>query len=49
MMFLKDKTALKAQLERWAGLPGLMRIVPCHGDLASSDLPQALRSAAATL
>ena len=49
MMFLKDKSALRTQLERWAGLPGLVRLVPCHGDLASTDLPQALRSAAATL
>lgn len=49
MVFLKDKPALKAQLERWSELPGLVRIVPCHGDLASTDVSQALRSAAATL
>src|SRR5205085_3267464 len=46
MMFLKDKRALKAELERWAGLPGLVRLVPCHGHLVSSGAPEALRAAA---
>jgi hypothetical protein len=49
MMFLKDKKVLKAQLERLAGIPGLARIVPCHGDVMSSGAAEALRAAAATL
>jgi hypothetical protein len=49
MMFLKDKKALQAQVNRWAELPGLARVVPCHGDLVSTNAPEALRAAAATL
>jgi hypothetical protein len=49
MMFLKDKPALKAHLESWAALPGLVRLVPCHGDLVATGAPEALRAAAATL
>jgi len=49
MMFLKDKKALRAQIERWAALPGLVRLVPCHGDVVSSSAAEALRAAAATL
>lgn len=49
MMFLKDKKALRSQLEGWAGLSGLTRLVPCHGGLVSSGPSDALRSAAATL
>jgi hypothetical protein len=49
MMFLKDKPALKAQLETWASLSGLVRLVPCHGDLVPAGAPEALRAAAATL
>ncbi len=49
MMFLKDKKALHAQIERWAALPGLVRLVPCHGDVVSSGAAEALRTAAATL
>jgi hypothetical protein len=32
MMFLSDKKALKSQLDQWAELPGLARVIPCHGD-----------------
>ena len=49
MMFLKDKPALKAQLEQWAGLTSLVRLVPCHGDVVPAGAPEALRAAAATL
>jgi hypothetical protein len=49
MMFLKDKGALKRQLSEWAETPGLARLVPCHGDAVTSDVPAALRAAAATL
>ena len=49
MMFLKDKPALKSQLEQWAGLTSLVRLVPCHGDLVPAGAPEALRAAAASL
>jgi hypothetical protein len=49
MMFLKDKGALKSQLNRWADLPGLARLVPSHGDIVSSAAADALRAASATL
>jgi hypothetical protein len=49
MMFLRDKPALKTQLEQWAGLTNLARLVPCHGDLVPTAAPEALRAAAATL
>jgi len=49
MMFLKDKPALKAHLESWATLPGLVRLVPSHGDVVATGAPEALRAAAATL
>jgi len=49
MMFIKDKPALRAQLERWAGTSGLTRLVPCHGDLVPAGAPEALRAVAATV
>ena len=49
MMFLKDKAALRAQLERWAQVPGLVHLVPCHGDVLSTGVAEALRGAATTL
>jgi hypothetical protein len=49
MMFVKDKGALKRQLTEWAELPGLVRLVPCHGDAVTSDVPAAIKSAAAAL
>jgi hypothetical protein len=49
VMYLKDRPALKAQLQQWAGLPDLARLVPCHGDVVSAGVPEALRTAASTL
>jgi hypothetical protein len=49
MMFLKNKKALKAQMDRWAELSGLARIVPCHGEIVSSSVSEAFRAASATL
>lgn len=49
MLYLKDKPALRAQLERWAGLPGLARLVPAHGSVAESGVADGLGMAAATL
>lgn len=49
MMFLKDKGALRRQLAEWAELPGLERLVPCHGDGVTSGVPAALKAAAAAI
>jgi hypothetical protein len=49
MMFLKDKVALKRQLTEWADMPGLARLVPCHGDAMTSGVAEGLRAAAATI
>ncbi len=49
MMFLKDKKALKGQLERWSGLTGLERLIPCHGDVVTTGAATALTAAAAAL
>jgi hypothetical protein len=46
---MKDKKALRAQLERLAETPGLSRIVPCHGDLIERDASAVLRQVASTL
>lgn len=49
MFVVKDKKALRAELERRATTPGLARIEVGHGDAITSDPAEALRSAAATL
>jgi hypothetical protein len=46
---IKDKPALKAQLERWAALPGLSRIIVSHGDIITKDPAQVLRGLAESL
>jgi hypothetical protein len=47
LAFTKDKRALKAHLERLAALPGLARIVPCHGAITKADAPAILKRVAA--
>ncbi|MES1209454.1 MAG: hypothetical protein ABUS79_26245 [Pseudomonadota bacterium] len=47
--FLRDKAALKQQLNAWAEVPGLSRIIPCHGDIVSDGAGPALKAAAAQL
>lgn len=49
MMFLQDKKALQNQLAAWARLPGLTNLVPCHGDVMSTGVPEAVLAASATL
>ena len=49
MMFLKDKKALAGQLSRWAEIPGLVRLAPCHGDAVTTDAAAALRGLASDL
>ena len=45
-LFTKDKAALKAHFERLSALPGLERIVPCHGAITSSDAAATLKRVA---
>jgi hypothetical protein len=49
MLFMKDREALRAAMERWAATPHLTRIVPTHGDVIEQDPAGALRRAAAAL
>jgi hypothetical protein len=49
MLFVKDRAALKRQLGAWAELPGLVRVMVCHGDTVSEGAGAALRAAAAAL
>lgn len=34
---IKDKLALRSQLEQWASIPGLNRIIVSHGNIVSRD------------
>lgn len=49
LLFMSDRGALKAYLERLAGTPGLARLIPCHGFIEERDPAGALRAAAAAL
>ena len=49
LLFTSDRAALKAHLLRLAGLPGLTRLIPCHGALIERDAPAVLRQVAAGL
>jgi hypothetical protein len=49
MLFVKDKAALKNQLGAWAELPGLTRVMVCHGDTVTDGAGAALKAAAAGL
>jgi hypothetical protein len=46
LLFTSDRAALKAHLLRLADLPGLTRLIPCHGAIVDHDAPAALRAAA---
>lgn len=48
-LMVSDKPALRAHLDRLAGLDGLSRIVVSHGEEISADAPRALRSVGAEL
>jgi hypothetical protein len=47
-LFTKDKAALKAHFDRLAALPGLERLVPCHGNVKKSDAAATLKQVAAS-
>ena len=49
MLFLKDRSAVRAYFERCAALPGLARLIPFHGTIVEKDVSDALRSVAARL
>lgn len=46
LAFTRDKAALRQHLERLAALPGLTRLVPCHGAVVDTDAAGTLRRAA---
>jgi hypothetical protein len=46
---VKDEPLLRAQLERWAQLPNLSRIVIAHGNIIANDAPQVLNRVARSL
>lgn len=49
LLFMSDKRALKAHFERLAALPGLSRLIPCHGELTEVGAAETLRRVAQTL
>jgi hypothetical protein len=48
-VLVKDKAALRADLERLAETPDLRRLIPSHGDIVTGDPAGALRRVAATV
>lgn len=49
MRKVKDKGALKAQLERWSRLPDLKRVIISHGNIIADDAAHVLRRIAEDL
>lgn len=49
LLFTSNREDLKAHLLRLADLPGLTRLIPCHGAIIERDAPAVLRAAAAGL
>jgi hypothetical protein len=47
MLFTSDKAALKRQVSEWSELPGLVRVMFCHGDAIADGAATALKAAAA--
>jgi hypothetical protein len=46
---VKDKPALRSQLEEWAALQGITRIIVSHGDIVTDDARTVLRDLADSL
>lgn len=44
---IKDRSAFKSQLERWAKIKNLRRVIVSHGAIVENDVPDALRNIAA--
>jgi hypothetical protein len=49
MLFTKDRAALKRQIQAWSELPGLSRVLFCHGDAVTDGAGAALMAATAGL
>jgi hypothetical protein len=49
LAFLRNKPALRAQMERWAALPTLKRLIPTHGPIVDDDAAEVLKHAAQVL
>jgi hypothetical protein len=49
MFTVADRAALAGALERLAATPGLVRLVPSHGEIVAADAPGVLRRVAAGL
>jgi hypothetical protein len=49
LVFVNDKPALRARLERLAAEPDLARLVPCHGEVIARDAAQVMGRIAATV
>jgi len=47
MLFTQDKAALKRQVAEWSELPGLARLMFCHGDTVTDGAAAGLEAAAA--
>ena len=48
-LFTADKAALRAHFNRLAELPGLTRIIPCHGPALNTDAAATLKRVAAAI
>jgi hypothetical protein len=46
---IKDRDAFKSQLERWAKIKNLRRVIVSHGEIVERDAPDALRNIAAKI
>ncbi len=49
MMFVNDKSAVRAYIEQCASLPGLARLIPFHGTIVEQGAGESLRSAVSKL
>jgi hypothetical protein len=48
-MFVNDKAALRASYEKVIATPGVVRVIPCHGEMVEKDAVGALRTAMSTI
>ena len=49
VLFLEDKKAMRAAFEKYAALPELHRIIPCHGGVVEEAVRSSLLAAASAL
>ena len=49
MMFVNNRAALAAEYDQWIQTPGLVRVMPTHGDVIDGDPVGALKVARATI